>query len=345
MEVLIPNCAGMDVHQETIVVCALNTNGDGTVQHETQTFGTLTKNLFELLEWLESKSITHVAMESTGVYWKPVYNILEGYFDVTLANAQRIKNVPGRKTDVCDAEWIAKLLRVGLIEPSFVPSEDLRELRDLCRLRKKRIGNLTAEKNRIQKYLESGNVKLGTVISDVFGVSGRNLLERLTSQGYIDASDVDQCVKGTLRNKDKQKQVTDSLFGTITPHQIEIIRDCWEHIVFLEKSIASLEEKIDLHLKPYREEYELLQTIPGVSKATASAIIAEIGVNMDQFPSAEHISSWAGVAPGNHESAGKKKYEKHEGQQPHQSSLMRSGLGNRSLPKYRTIHKVLENRI
>ncbi len=312
MDVLIPNCAGMDVHRETIVVCALNTNDDGTIQSETRTFGTLTKNLFELLEWLESKSITHVAMESTGIYWKPVYNILEGYFDVTLANAQRIKNVPGRKTDVCDSEWIAKLLRVGLIEPSFVPAEDLRELRDLCRLRKKRIGNLTAEKNRIQKYLESCNVKLGTVISDVFGVSGRNLLVRLTEQGYIDASDVEQCVKGTIRNK--KELVKDSLFGTITPHQIELIKDCWEHIVFLEKSIANIEEKIDAHLQPYNEEYDLLQTIPGVSEATAAAIIAEIGVDMNQFPSAEQLSSWAGVAPGNHESAGKKKYKERKGQ-------------------------------
>lgn len=220
MEVLIPNCAGMDVHQESIVVCALNTDAEGNVLSEVQTFGTLTKNLFELLSWLESKSITHVAMESTGIYWKPVYNILEGYFDVTLANAQRIKNVPGRKTDVCDAEWIAKLLRVGLIEPSFILPEDLRELRDLCRLRKKRVGNLTAEKNRIQKYLESCNVKLGTIISDVFGVSGRNLLDRLVKQGYVDARDVEECVKGSIKNK--KQQVAVSLFGTITPHQVEV---------------------------------------------------------------------------------------------------------------------------
>lgn len=308
MEVLLENCAGMDVHQETIVVCTLNTGSEGKVQSEIRTFGTLTKHLFELLQWLESKSITHVAMESTGVYWKPIYNILEGYFTVTLANAQRIKNVPGRKTDVCDAEWIAKLLRVGLIEPSFIPSEDLRELRDLCRLRKKRVGNLTAEKNRIQKYLEACNVKLGTVISDVFGVSGRNLLRRLVDQGYVDAKDVDECVKGTIKNK--KEQVRDSLFGTMTPHQIELIRDCWDHIAFLEKSIASLDAKIDEHLKSYRNEYELLQTIPGVSEVTAAALIAEIGVNMEQFPSSENLASWAGVAPGNHESAGKKKVQR-----------------------------------
>jgi len=308
MDVLLNNCAGMDVHQETIVVCTLNTDQEGNVQSEVRTFGTLTKHLFEMLKWLESKSITHVAMESTGIYWKPVYNILEGYFDITLANAQRIKNVPGRKTDVCDAEWIAKLLRVGLIEASFIPSEDLREMRDLCRLRKKRVGNLTAEKNRIQKYLEASNVKLATVISDVFGVSGRNLLGRLVSQGYVDAEDVEACVKGSIKNK--KEQVRDSLFGTITPHQLELIRDCWEHIEFLEKSLDSLDSKIDEHLQSYRQEYELLQTIPGVSQVTAAALIAEIGVDMEQFPSAEHLSSWAGVAPGNHESAGKKKVQR-----------------------------------
>jgi transposase len=151
-------------------------------------------------------------------------------------------------------------------------------------------------------------VKLGAIISDVFGVSGRNLLGRLVDQGYVDADDIDECVKGSIKNK--KKQVADSLFGTMTPHQMELIRDCWEHIEFLEKSIASLEAKIDNHLQPYRAEYELLQTIPGVSKATAAVLIAEIGVDMNQFPSAEHLSSWAGVAPGNHESAGKKKVQK-----------------------------------
>lgn len=308
MEVLLERCAGMDVHQETIVVCVLTTDSSGEVQSEVRTFGTLTKHLFELLKYLESHAVTHIAMESTGIYWKPVYNILEGYFTVVLANAQRIKNVPGRKTDVCDAEWIAKLLRVGLIEPSFVPSEDLRELRDLCRLRKKRVNGLTAEKNRIQKYLEACNVKLGTVISDVFGVSGRNLLQRLVDQGYIDANDVEECVKGSIKNK--KTQVADSLFGTMTAHQIRLIKDCWEHIEYLEKSIARLEEEINTHLQPYRAEYELLQTIPGVSETTAAALIAEIGVDMNQFPTADHLASWAGVAPGNHESAGKKKVQK-----------------------------------
>lgn len=202
-------------------------------------------------------------MESTGIYWRPVYNILEGYFDITLANAMRIKNVPGRKTDVSDAEWIAKLLRVGLIEKSFVPSSDLRELRELTRLRKKRIGNLTAEKNRIQKMLEASNIKLGTVISDVFGVSGRKLLERLVEQGYIDVDDIEQRVHRSVKHK--VPRLAESLFGTLTSHQILLIRNCWKQITNLEESIAELDVEITAHLQPYKEEYELIQTIPGVS--------------------------------------------------------------------------------
>ena len=308
MELLISRCAGMDVHQENIVVCVMTGETNEAPEIETRTFPTMTRDLFELLTWLESKEVTHIAMESTGIYWRPVYNILEGYFDITLANAQRIKNVPGRKTDVSDAEWIAKLLRVGLIEKSFVPSADLRELRELTRLRKKRIGNLTAEKNRIQKVLESSNVKLGTVISDVFGVSGRNLLTRLVEQGYVDPDDIEHRVRGNV--KKNVPRVAESLFGTLTKHQILLIRNCWEHITFLEKSIETLDAEIEAHLQPYKEEFMLLQTIPGVSELTAASIIAEIGVDMDQFPTADHLASWAGVAPGNHESAGKKKVQR-----------------------------------
>lgn len=218
-------CAGMDVHKESIVVSVMTTDVVGEIRSEVRTFVTITKHLFELLKFLEAHEVVHVAMESTGVYWKPVYNILEGYFSIVLANAQRIKNVPGRKTDLCDSEWIAKLLRVGLIEPSFVPTKDLWELRDLCRLRKKRIGSLTAEKNRIEKYLEASNIKLKTVISDVFGVSGRNLLQHLIDKGYIDVEEISTSVKGSVKNK--KAEIADSLFGTMTPHQINLIKDCW----------------------------------------------------------------------------------------------------------------------
>lgn len=308
MEVLLTNVAGMDVHQKEIVVCVLSGTEDGSLQKEINTFSTLTKSLYELLEWLEERQVTHIAMESTGIYWKPVYNILEGYFDITLANAQRIKNVPGRKTDVSDSEWIAKLLRHGLIEKSFVPSQDLRELRDLTRLRKKWIGNLTAEKNRISKVLECSNIKLGSVISDIFGVSGRKMLTRLVDQGYLDQNDVDACIHHSL--KKKANTISESLFGTLNDHQIFMIRSSWNHIEYIEKSIQKLEKRIDDLLQSYQEEKELLLSIPGVKEHTVACIIAEIGTDMSQFPTSRHLASWAGVSPGNNESAGKKKVEK-----------------------------------
>lgn len=305
METLHTHCAGLDVHQKEIVVCVLIGSSDEEVTKEVRSFPALTKNLYEMLQWLESLHITHIAMESTGIYWKPVFNVLEDYFDITLANAQRIKNVPGRKTDVADAEWIAKLLRYGLIEASFVPPADIRELRDLTRLRKKWIGNITAEKNRIQKALESSNIKLGSVISDVFGVSGRKLLTRLVEKGYVSPQDVEENIHAKMMPK--APLISDSLFGTLNEHQIFLIRQSWNHIIFLEQSIAQLEVRIEELLQSYQEQVDLLLTIPGVKKTTVASIIAEIGMDMNQFPSAAHLASWAGLSPGNHESAGKKK--------------------------------------
>ncbi len=305
METFVPRCAGMDVHQKEIVVCTIIGSTDDDIQKETKSFSTLTKSLFDLLKWLEDKEIIHLAMESTGIYWKPVYNILEGYFDITLANAQRIKNVPGRKTDVSDAEWIAKLLRHGLIEKSFVPSQDLRELRDLTRLRKKWIGNLTAEKNRISKVLESSNIKLGSVISDIFGVSGRRLLNHLVEKGYLDQKDVNASIHHCLRKK--AETISESLFGTLNEHQMFMIRSSWNHIEYLERSIQDLESRIDSLVQFHQEEKDILLTIPGIKEHTVACIIAEIGTDMTQFPSSRHLASWAGVSPGNNESAGKKK--------------------------------------
>lgn len=305
MDILLTHCAGMDVHQKEIVVCALTGSNDEVIQKEIKTFSTLTKSLFELLKWLEEREITHIAMESTGIYWKPVFNILEGYFDITIANAQRIKNVPGRKTDVSDAEWIAKLLRHGLIEKSFVPSQDLRELRDLTRLRKKWIGNLTAEKNRISKVLECSNIKLGSVISDIFGVSGRKLLNQLVEKGYLDKTDIDNNIHHSLRKK--ADTISESLFGTLNEHQMFMIKSSWSHIEYMEKSIQELETRMEKILSSYQGEKEILLSIPGVKDHTAACIIAEIGTDMSQFPSSRHLASWAGVSPGNNESAGKKK--------------------------------------
>ena len=315
MEVLYKQCAGLDVHSETIVACVLLEDDQRNVTKETETFPTLTKDLFRLLKWLEDRHVTHIAMESTGIYWKPIYNILEDYFDITLANAQRIKNVPGRKTDVSDAEWIAKLLRHGLIEKSFVPPEDIRELRDLTRLRKKWIGHMTSEKNRIQKVLEASNIKLGTVISDVFGKSGRNLLEHLMSEGYIDSKEIDQHIHGRMAHK--KNQIADSLFGTLTDHQLFLIKQSWMHLAYLENLISDIEKRIDHLLEKYQEEVNLLITMPGIKKDTAAIIIAEIGVDMGQFPTAKHLSSWAGLSPGNHESAGKRKSTRSVKGNPH----------------------------
>lgn len=320
MEVFIEKCAGLDVHSETIVACVIKGNHEDEMYIETETFPTLTKDLFRLLKWLEGHEVTHIAMESTGVYWKPVFNILEDFFDITLANAQRIKNVPGRKTDVSDAEWIAKLLRHGLIEKSFVPPVNIRELRDLTRLRKKWISHLVSEKNRIQKVLECSNVKLSTVISDVFGVSGRKLLNRLIEQGYVDETDVEKDIHGKLIPK--KQWITDSLFGTINEHQIFLIRQSWQHIQYLETLISEIEERVDQLLQNYQEELQLLITIPGISKDTAAVIIAEIGVEMEQFPTSQHLASWAGVSPGNHESAGKRKSTRTVKGNPHIKSAM-----------------------
>jgi transposase len=310
----------LDVHSETIVACVIIGEEDSNLTKEIETFPTITKDLFRLLKWLEDHEVTHVAMESTGIYWKPVYNILEDFFDITLANAQRIKNVPGRKTDVSDAEWIAKLLRHGLIEKSFVPPEDIRELRDLTRLRKKWIGHMTSEKNRIQKVLEASNIKLSTVISDVFGVSGRKLMEQLMEQGYINPEDVEQNIHGRMAHK-KQK-ITDSLFGTLTKHQLFLIKQSWLHITYLESLISDIDHQIDLLLEKYQEEVKLLITLPGIKKETASVIIAEIGANMNQFPTSKHLGSWAGLSPGNHESAGKRKSTRSVKGNPHIKSAL-----------------------
>jgi len=320
METLYKRCAGLDVHSETIVACVLMGESETDMVKEIETFPTLTKDLFRLLKWLEEKEVTHIAMESTGVYWKPIYNIMEDYFDITLANAQRIKNVPGRKTDVSDAEWIAKLLRHGLIEKSFVPPEDIRNLRDLTRLRKKWIGHMTSEKNRIQKVLETSNIKLGTVISDVFGVSGRKLLEQLMSNGYLDQKDVEQSIHGKMAHK--KQLITDSLFGTLNDHQLFLIKQSWMHIVYLEELISDIEKRIDVILKDYQEEVDILVTMTGIKKDSAAIIIAEIGVNMEQFPTSKHIASWAGLSPGNHESAGKRKSTRTVKGNPHIKSAL-----------------------
>lgn len=304
MEAILENCCGLDVHRDTVVACLLTGNLEDRPKKEIRTFSTMSKGLHELGAWLQAASCTHVAMESTGVYWKPVYQVLEESCEIKLANAQRIKNVPGRKTDISDSEWIAKLLRCGLIEGSFVPPEDIRELRDLTRYRKKLVNHASAEKNRIQKVLESAGIKLASVISDVFGVTGRSILKQLMDKGRLDEDTVCSLVKGQIKNK--VPQLMDALQAKLSPHHQFLINQSWRHLVQLEESIDLLDTAIDQHLEPYRLEMELITTIPGVDVIAASAILAEVGADMLQFHSERHLASWSGLSPGNYESAGKK---------------------------------------
>jgi transposase len=305
MEILIENACGLDVHKDTAVACIMGNQ----IKKEVRTFRTTTGNLLELKKWLSSNDITHIAMESTGVYWKPIFNILEKSFKVVLVNACHIKNVPGRKTDVKDCEWICKLLRSGLLNASFIPPEDIRDLRDLVRYRRKLHEDITKEKNRVQKILEDANIKLSGVVTDIFGVTGTRIITRML-EGETDPTILCELAKGKL--KDKKLEIREAVAGNMREHHKFMIQSFFDHIKNIEEIIEKINREIDEKLKPYFEEYELLQTIPGVKSETAASIIAEIGVNMDQYPTADHLSSWAGMSPGNNESAGKKKAERQQ---------------------------------
>jgi transposase len=305
MDAILERCAGLDVHQETVVACVLAGSLDKKPKQEIKTFGTTTKELLHLHDWLLERECTHVAMESTGVYWKPVWNLMEDSFELILANPQRIKNVPGKKTDMKDAVWIAQLLRCGLIEASFVPPEDIRDLRDLTRYRRKLINDVTAEKNRIHKILQDGNIKLITYLSDVFGVSGRALLASVMNGVALEPADVKARVKTQVRKK--VPQLVDALNGRVRVHHRKMIRRHYDHLEYLEKEITALEAEIEDLLSPYQKEIELLDTIPGINKDAAASILSEVGPDMSVFPSEGHLASWGGLSPGNNESAGKKK--------------------------------------
>lgn len=308
MEAMIERCAGLDVHQKTVVACVLYGSLDKRPKKSIESFTTTTKGLLQLNDWLTSLQVTDVVMESTGVYWKPVWNILESNFQLVLANAKHVKNVPGRKTDVKDAEWLAKLLRSGLIESSFVPPEDIRDLRDLTRYRKKLINNRTAEQNRIHKILQDANVKLTSVLSNIFGQSGRHILEAIINGEKMETNNLREMVH--WRVKASLSEIAESINGRIRRHHRDMMRYHWEHMIYLEETIENLEEQIDQNLTSYRKEVELLDTIPGIDKDGAAVFIAEMGIDMSVFKSDKHLASWAGVSPGNNESAGKKKTSK-----------------------------------
>jgi len=305
MEPILERCAGLDVHQETVVACFMHGSLDKRPKKEIKTFATTTKGLMQLVEWLAAFECMDVAMESTGVYWKPVWNILEQEFRITLGNAQRIKNIPGRKTDVKDAEWICQLLRCGMIPPSYVPPRDIREARDLTRRRRKMVQLLTSEKNRLHKVLQDANIKLTTFVTDLFGVSGRALIEKLIDGEILTEDEVRNIVKTQLRKK--VPQIVEALNGRLTEHHRKLMARIMKHYEYLKEEITDLEQEIQTLLKPYQRELELLDTIPGINKDGAADILAEIGPDMSAFPTEHHLASWATVCPGQHESAGKKK--------------------------------------
>lgn len=300
MEVTNARCCGLDVHKKTVAACVITPEGQ-----ETRTFGTMTKDLLALADWLVERGVTHVAMESTGVYWKPVYNLLEGVdLTVLVVNAQHIKAVPGRKTDVKDAEWIADLLRHGLLRSSYIPDRPQRELRELVRYRRSLIQQRAQVVNRIQKVLEGGNIKLSAVATNVVGVSGRAILEAMV-KGSDDPQALAELAKGTLRQK--RPALEEALRGLMGPHQRMLLQSHLRHLDFLDGEIAGLDAEVSSRMRPFEEALLRLDTIPGIGCRGGEQILAEIGLDMGRFPTAAHLASWARVCPGNHESAGKRK--------------------------------------
>jgi len=304
MDVVYRCCAGLDVHKQT-VECAVRqlTQGE-TVQVEIRQFGTMSDDLLEMVKWLMAQDVTHVAMESTGVFWKPIYNILDGHFTVLLVNARHVKQVPGRKSDVRDGQWLAQLLQFGLLRGSFIPPPWQRDLRDLTRERTQLVDEQTRLANRIPKILEDANIKLGSVATDILGVSGRDILERLMA-GEEDIAKLAERARGRLRGK--IPELRRALQGRLSGHHRFQLRLNWDHLQYLAELIEQLDQRIRELCKPYQAQIEQLDTIVGIDQTSAESILAEVGVDMKVFPSEGHLSAWAGICSGNNESAGKRR--------------------------------------
>jgi transposase len=303
LPVVLSVCCGIDVHKKTLTACLLKSGASGDAQFEHRVFHTTTSALEELVRWLVQSGCRQVAIESTGVYWKPVFNILEkAGVEVILVNAQHVKNVPGRKTDANDAEWLATLLRVGLLRSSFVPPREIRELRDLTRYRTQVIRQRAEESNRIQKLLEDGNIKLGSVASDVLGLSGRDMLRHL-ADGEDSPVALANLARGKLRNK--IPELEEALRGVMSQTQRWLLSEQLRKVADLDDAIARLDARIAELCLPFAQALTLLDQIPGVNQRTAQVIVAEIGLDMSRFKSAEQLASWAGMCPGNNQSAGK----------------------------------------
>ncbi len=301
MDRILDRCSGLDVHKEILVATIRGTD----LPKETRSFGATLTDISELGAWLVDNQITDIAMESTGVYWKPVYTVLEEIgIKVTLVNAKHIKNVPGKKTDVKDSEWLCDLLMHGLLKGSFIPPADIRDLRDLVRHRKKLIQEKTQEKNRVHKYLENSGVKIGSVLTDIFGKTGMTILLELIKE----RPNINKLMCG-LKYCDpkKRKELEKAIHTGLNEHFKFMIKVCLDHIKFIENTIATLDMQAQSIIEDYREEVELITTVPGIKEDAAKSIVAEIGTDMSRFSSSAHLASWAGVCPGNNESAGKKK--------------------------------------
>lgn len=303
MQVLHPRCAGLDVHKQTVVACVRLARGR-KVSRQVQTFGTTTGELLRLLEWLQRERVTQVAMEATGVYWKPVWHILEGHLSLVLANAREVKHVPGRKSDVTDAEWIADLLAHGLIRASFVPPAPIQELRDLTRTRKQLVRERTSHVQRLQKVLEDANIKLDNVVTDLLGLSGRAMLEAML-RGESEPARLAKLAHPRLRAT--PAELKEALTGRVTEHHRFLLRLHLAQVDAVDAAIQTLERRLEEKLAPFRAAYEHLQTIPGVSQTVAAVLLAEAGADMSIFPSAAHLVAWAGLCPRLEESAGKRK--------------------------------------
>lgn len=311
MQDILEICCGLDVHRDTVVACLLKGNLGDKPTKEVRTFSTLLPELEQLKFWLEEEQCQHVAMESTGVYWQSVYTALEGAFDGTMviivANARHMKNVPGKKTDIKDAEWIASLLRAGLLQGSFIPSEKVRELRELTRYRRSISQEVTAQKNRIEKYLQSYGFKLSTFLTDIFGVSGRAIINHLSEHGYISPDKVQLYVKG--RAKTKTEDIKIAVNGKLRQHQKEFLAMLLRRLDESYTYLDYVQQKIEAALNCLQTQIRMLDGVPGIDIIAAAAVIAEISADMSKFKTADHICSWAGLSPGNNESAGKKKVQ------------------------------------
>lgn len=304
MRIVYQNVAGLDVHKRVIAAAIIVQDEDGQWQREGRSFGTMTSDLLKLSDWLMGHRVTHVAMESTGEYWKPVFNILEDSFEVIVVNAQHLSRVPGRKTDQSDAEWIVELMQYGLLKASFIPPAGQRELRELTRYRNTFIQERATLVNRVQKVLESANIKLASVATDVLGASGRAMLNAIIA-GQASPEEMAELAKGRMR--EKQEALTKALEGRVKTHHRFVLTELLCQIDSLDETIARFDHEIEAYSRPFEAAVVLLDTIPGVARRTAEVLIAEIGTDMNRFPTAKHLAAWAGVAPGNNESAGRRR--------------------------------------